>query len=147
MLRSLSNAPQKTRDHYLDSALGIHDDLHRARISEELATHTPTAGGVGGKRGRDEAVAAGSCVVCYDAAASMALSPCGHLCVCEKCVRALPSGSQSGELRCPICRVESDGPPMRIYLAGTDGAMAGGDGGSSGGKFSRLQATAGSPSP
>lgn len=50
----------------------------------------------------------GTCVVCLDRASDYVF-PCGHLCVCEGCLRS--SGSMRG---CPVCR--SKGNPIRVYI-------------------------------
>ncbi len=45
---------------------------------------------------KEAAEARHECVICADAVRSIALSPCGHVCLCEDC---------AGELReCPMCR-------------------------------------------
>mmetsp|Transcript_13602 Transcript_13602/g.17925 ORF Transcript_13602/g.17925 Transcript_13602/m.17925 type:complete len:341 (+) Transcript_13602:124-1146(+) len=45
------------------------------------------------------------CCICYDAAKSVVLIPCNHLCVCEKCCRNTSSTSSSLKINtCPICR-------------------------------------------
>ena len=52
-----------------------------------------------------EAVTKPECVVCMDAAATMVLTPCGHLCGCEGCdlIHRL----------CPICR---GGVESKVFL-------------------------------
>jgi hypothetical protein len=48
------------------------------------------------------------CVVCVDAARSIALAPCGHVCSCEDC---------AGDLQqCPICRQPIDGR-LKLFQA------------------------------
>ncbi|XP_018010274.1 uncharacterized protein LOC108667727 [Hyalella azteca] len=40
------------------------------------------------------------CVVCQDSERSMLLMPCGHLCLCRDCCRAIKNSSKL----CPVCR-------------------------------------------
>jgi hypothetical protein len=55
-----------------------------------------------------------TCVVCLDHAATYALVPCGHLCVCENDLRAfLASGNGR---RCPICRTTVQNT-LRVFCA------------------------------
>jgi hypothetical protein len=42
-----------------------------------------------------------NCVICRDASATEILLPCGHMCMCETCVRALHA---TNTRTCPICR-------------------------------------------
>ena len=37
------------------------------------------------------------CVICLDKSVSIALQPCGHLCICQNCVKKMQN-------ECPICR-------------------------------------------
>ena len=53
-----------------------------------------------------------ACVICHDKDASMALLPCGHLCLCGECCDQL---KQSSPLRCPMCRDNATGA-TRIFL-------------------------------
>ena len=47
----------------------------------------------------------GQCCICMEARASVALVPCGHVCVCAGCVGAVHvTGGQ-----CPMCRAETSG--------------------------------------
>jgi len=48
-----------------------------------------------------------NCVICMDLPRTNAISPCGHLCCCEKCIRGLKF--------CPICRREVRGN-MKIFI-------------------------------
>jgi len=53
------------------------------------------------------------CVVCLERPADTAVVPCGHLCGCERCLRAMNADS-AGPTNCPMCR----GPMssiIRIY--------------------------------
>jgi serine/threonine protein kinase len=57
---------------------------------------------------KQAAEASNECVVCVDAARSIALAPCGHVCSCEDC---------AGDLReCPICRQPIDGR-LKVFQA------------------------------
>jgi serine/threonine protein kinase len=57
---------------------------------------------------KQAAEARDECVVCVDAARSIALAPCGHVCSCEDC---------AGELQqCPICRQPIDAR-LKLFLA------------------------------
>lgn len=47
--------------------------------------------------------------VCLEKNADTAMVPCGHLCVCQGCVRSV----MAGERLCPVCRAEAT--PMQIY--------------------------------
>lgn len=47
------------------------------------------------------------CVICIDGAATLAMIPCGHLCLCVDC-RERESIAQ-----CPVCRTQ--GKPVRIF--------------------------------
>lgn len=53
---------------------------------------------------------ADECVVCMDGAQTHALVPCGHQCICEKCVAHVMSSS------CPICRT-SCVATLRVFKA------------------------------
>ena len=44
------------------------------------------------------------CVVCQEQVRSIALVPCGHLCVCATCVVALTRSGQHAAQHCPLCR-------------------------------------------
>mmetsp|Transcript_28535 Transcript_28535/g.37025 ORF Transcript_28535/g.37025 Transcript_28535/m.37025 type:complete len:349 (-) Transcript_28535:210-1256(-) len=44
------------------------------------------------------------CCICNDAAKSIVLLPCNHLCVCEKCYRNTSSSQSLKIEKCPICR-------------------------------------------
>ncbi|KAL7551106.1 hypothetical protein ACHAWF_014308, partial [Thalassiosira exigua] len=64
------------------------------------------------------------CVVCMEAPASIAMIPCGHICLCMKCVRtAMRSG------RCPVDRCEVQGlyqlqgEQVRIHESMCSGAI------------------------
>ena len=47
------------------------------------------------------------CVVCMDAEATHAFTPCGHACVCSAC-------ANSTITHCPICRAEATGT-LQVY--------------------------------
>jgi len=42
----------------------------------------------------------GDCVVCMDASPEMAVAPCGHFCMCQKCATRMQKDGKS----CPMCR-------------------------------------------
>lgn len=54
-----------------------------------------------------------TCVVCHDEVSIMAVVPCGHLCLCNRCSDVCMSG-QSGQQTCPICRGNMQSV-LRIY--------------------------------
>ena len=45
------------------------------------------------------------CCICNDAVRSAKLQKCGHSSFCMDCVNKLPLVSETGEIRCPVCRV------------------------------------------
>ncbi|KAJ1486301.1 hypothetical protein T484DRAFT_1890985 [Baffinella frigidus] len=57
--------------------------------------------------------AANECAVCMTEAASHAMDPCGHLCVCKICHDTL---FEAPSIRCPICRA-SVTKSIRIHAA------------------------------
>lgn len=55
------------------------------------------------------------CVVCLESPRSHAFVPCGHRCVCRRCMRAMRARLSSSTFHCPICRrLATD--IIRIYL-------------------------------
>jgi Zinc finger, C3HC4 type (RING finger) len=54
------------------------------------------------------------CVVCRTQAAEMAIIPCGHLCLCDGCTKALVASSSILQY-CPLCR-GSLLSTLRIYI-------------------------------
>ena len=50
-----------------------------------------------------------TCVACFEKKRSVALLPCGHVCLCEKCA------ADKLLLACPLCRSKIDGR-MNVYL-------------------------------
>ena len=50
-----------------------------------------------------------SCRICFDGGLEVALTPCGHNCLCTQCAPQFPAGSP-----CPICRTASTGQ-LRIF--------------------------------
>ena len=53
------------------------------------------------------------CCICIRREATVALNPCGHVCLCEYCARG-PNQLET----CPICRTRCNVlPPLRIYMA------------------------------
>ena len=44
----------------------------------------------------------GTCVICQDGVANIAVIPCGHLCLCSSCANSL--NSRNGQRNCPLCR-------------------------------------------
>jgi hypothetical protein len=46
------------------------------------------------------------CIICYSEAPNIILVPCGHLCCCMRCYKALETGSNTKS--CPICRRKVD---------------------------------------
>jgi len=46
------------------------------------------------------------CIVCYDRAAKVVLSPCGHSCFCVTCTRTFTAEEHA---KCPMCKVEVEG--------------------------------------
>jgi hypothetical protein len=65
------------------------------------------------------------CVICQDAARSVALKPCGHLACCEACFARLQRDavrcsssrrSGPGRLKCPMCRADVQGHVAGIIL-------------------------------
>jgi len=80
-----------------DELLDLHAEL---RNLYDLAGDTvPSTSQQGDHQDRE-------CVLCYDAAAWMALLPCGHMCACEECAPRLQ--------QCPMCR-EQVRDTARIY--------------------------------
>jgi hypothetical protein len=55
-----------------------------------------------------EADGSGQCVCCWDRASTVALRPCGHVCVCDEC-----SGNTQS---CPLCRTKVSAV-MRIFFS------------------------------
>lgn len=53
-----------------------------------------------------------SCAVCMNDTKNMALVPCGHVCLCEACCRAVMS---SGSRKCPVCRIGIEST-LKVYL-------------------------------
>lgn len=58
--------------------------------------------------------AQGLCLLCIDAQSTMAMQPCGHLCLCEGCAAAVCNATPR---RCPLCRGEVE-RAQRIYSTG-----------------------------
>jgi len=54
------------------------------------------------------------CVICLDAPPELACVPCGHVCLCSGCARALTL-NDSFRFKCPVCRTKVQ-CTMRIYL-------------------------------
>lgn len=55
-----------------------------------------------------------ACKVCLESEAIFAFVACGHLCVCDECLRRI-LGSPVGGRRCPICRAPGAPGCIRIY--------------------------------
>jgi len=53
-----------------------------------------------------------SCVICQVGQKTHAMIPCGHMCICYKCVDHFPAGAQ-----CPMCRAGIICNPTRIYTS------------------------------
>lgn len=67
-------------------------------------------GDVAGQRSAaSEGEGAGLCVVCLQRSSQFVFPGCGHLCVCDSCIR-----SGNGLTKCPICRAR--GKPIRVYV-------------------------------
>ena len=43
------------------------------------------------------------CIVCHDRAVTLAVIPCGHLCLCDSCVKLVEAKSEVKK-QCPVCR-------------------------------------------
>lgn len=56
----------------------------------------------------------GSCALCMDAQSTMAMQPCGHLCLCEDCAVTICNATPR---KCPICRGDVE-HAQRIYGTG-----------------------------
>jgi len=56
------------------------------------------------------------CVICCDGECTHALIPCGHLCLCDECVRLIMDDAESLSL-CPVCR-EPSSKAIRVYQTG-----------------------------
>jgi archaellum component FlaC len=51
-----------------------------------------------------------NCIACFDAVKTVAFIPCGHLCMCEACLK------KQGGATCPYCREKSTST-IKIYVA------------------------------
>jgi len=59
-----------------------------------------------------------TCVICHDGVSTMAVIPCGHVCLCNRCSDVCMSGqNQNGQRQrsCPLCRGNMQSV-LRIYL-------------------------------
>eukprot|EP00985_Skeletonema_marinoi_P020880 scaffold12511_cov128-Skeletonema_marinoi.AAC.2 len=59
-----------------------------------------------------------TCVICHDGVSTMAVIPCGHVCLCNRCSDVCMSGQhQNGQRQrsCPLCRGNMQSV-LRIYL-------------------------------
>lgn len=54
------------------------------------------------------------CVICHENECSMAVIPCGHVCLCNQC-SDLCTNSENGQQSCPLCRGNMQSV-LRIYL-------------------------------
>ena len=54
-----------------------------------------------------------TCVICHDDTSVMAVSPCGHVCLCNSCADICMSG-QNGRPSCPLCRGDMQSV-LRVY--------------------------------
>ena len=54
------------------------------------------------------------CVICHENVSSMAVIPCGHVCLCNQC-SDLCTNSENGQQSCPLCRGNMQSV-LRIYL-------------------------------
>lgn len=88
----------KKRKRSLKESLEEVPIARRARISLEIETSDPKS----------------LCVVCQDEKPVMAVVPCGHLCLCERCADSCMA--RCGEMLCPLCRGVMKNT-MRIYTS------------------------------
>ena len=114
-------------DRVLETELGMRSAWHRSEVlrtvqemlQERAAAEHANGGaaaasdGGGTKRKRDE-----ECVICTDAAAEVAVVPCGHRCLCVTCARTLLA-SPPAQKRCPMCRVGLQST-LRVYVMDGD---------------------------
>lgn len=54
------------------------------------------------------------CVVCMENQKEYAFVPCGHVCLCDTCVKSPEFSSRLEDKRCPICRKQSE-MLMKVY--------------------------------
>lgn len=76
----------------------------------EPALH-PVSAATESSTGNEDSKEDGQCVVCMDRPADSAVIPCGHMCACDSCLRAVQASAMP---QCPMCR----GPVtsvIRIY--------------------------------
>lgn len=59
----------------------------------------------------------GQCVLCWEHAATVALVPCGHVCLCISCSNETDVLNAALEQKCPVCR-GSFQRTLRVYPAG-----------------------------
>jgi hypothetical protein len=96
--------------------------VHRNSIAAAAGTAGGTAGaGDGGASSRSADRAGRTCVICLDDHATVAIIPCGHVCLCsaKQCAGAFSRQSRS-DVRCPLCREAVQG----LAAPGRDGRAA-----------------------
>ena len=57
---------------------------------------------------------AGKCKVCFERAANVVFSPCGHCSTCQACADGLPLHGEENRRRCVICRADIIGTSVII---------------------------------
>ena len=67
-----------------------------------------------GNDGRSDTNNRSTCVICHDEVAIMAVSPCGHVCLCNNCADVC-MGGHTAQRKCPLCRGNMSSV-LRIYL-------------------------------
>jgi hypothetical protein len=95
----------------LASASGVAADspLPLDRVSLMSADGAPGSKRKGSAgRGGGAVPSEGECIVCWEDKACVALSPCGHVCLCETCA---PQQRQ-----CPVCRSDVS-CTLRVYFS------------------------------
>ena len=75
-----------------------------ARDARKRSDNTGVERSAQRERGVDRGVRVG-CVVCLDAAPTFAVVPCGHRCLCSRCVVQVLATTRV----CPLCRASMDG--------------------------------------
>jgi len=104
-----ANDIKETEANLLRRKRSFHDAM------QSMPPETQTRISLGDSQGADTARDNNVCVVCQDEPAVMAVSPCGHVCLCSACSDACMNG-RTGSLVCPLCRGGMQSV-LRIYLS------------------------------
>ena len=88
-------------------------------LDDDDAEDTEAGGGSTGggskKRRRDASRGGKECLLCMSAPKSVALDPCGHVCLCAECAKKFGPGQPGTAGACPVCR-SSISRKLTVYL-------------------------------